>query len=171
MQDETREAKIPYHSSRSEKPPSWWANRTRKAKSSPLNIPKGRESDLHLTVAELLDWILLPPAFYSTFPAGWGKLKGATADRLKKSGLKAGMPDILVFYRCRAMGIELKVSGAQPSSVQRTTFAQLQAAGVPIYVCRSISDVIEALNKCRVPFKCTSNVMYTPALKGETSCV
>jgi len=142
-----------------EKPASWWANRTRK-KSSPL---KTSESDLHVTIAELLDWILVPPAFYTTFPAGWGKLKGQTASRLKKSGLKAGMPDILVFYRGRAMGMELKVTGAVPSSVQRVTCAQLQAAGVPVYVCRSIADVIEALNRCRVPFNYTSSA--TPIIR------
>jgi hypothetical protein len=70
------------------------------------------------------------------------------------------MPDMLVFYRGKCMGIELKVEGAAPSSVQRTTFAQLQAAGVPIYVCRSISDVIEALNRCRVPFRYTSEINH-----------
>jgi hypothetical protein len=140
------------------KPAYWWANRTSAAKPKPLNIPENaKESDLHATIAELLDWILIQPAIYTTFPAGWGKLKGATAGRLKKSGLKAGMPDILVFYRGKCVGIELKVNGASPSSVQRTMFAQLQAAGVPVYVCGSISDVIEALNRCRIPFRYTAS--------------
>jgi len=126
-------------------------------KSKALNIPQnGSEADLHVTIAEFLDWALSSPAFYTTFPAGWGKLRGQTAFRLKRSGLKAGMPDILVFYRGQTMGIELKVYGAAASSVQRTTFAALQGAGVPIYICRSIEDVVEALNRCRIPFRFTS---------------
>ena len=64
--------------------------------------------DLHASVAGQLDWRLKRPAFYTTFPAGWGKLPGMVAGKLKACGLKAGMPDLLVWYEGRTVGIELK---------------------------------------------------------------
>ena len=125
---------------------------TRKAAARAFNLPNNpRESEFHVSVAELLDWILLPPAMFTTFPAGWGKLSTATAGRLHASGMKKGMPDILVFaphtiYSTRVIGIELKVGANAVSSAQRTMFAQLQAVGVHVYVCRSIENVVAALD-------------------------
>ena len=76
------------------------------------------EIDLHRSVAELLDWCLLPPAVYTTFPAGWGKLPPKTVGRLKACGLKTGMPDILVFNAGKTIGIELKRPGGRLSKAQ-----------------------------------------------------
>lgn len=106
-----------------------------------LTAPKSHpEDDLHISVAEWLDWMLLPPAVWTTFPAGWGKLPKATAGRLKTLGLKPGFPDILIFHDRRCVGIELK-AGSSTSSAQRTMHALLKAAGVNVYVARSIDEV------------------------------
>jgi hypothetical protein len=103
------------------------------------------ENQLHQSVAELLDWILISPAMYTTFPAGWGKLTRGTAGRLFASGLKRGMPDILVFdINQKVVGIELKARTSQ-SGAQRAMAARLQAVGITVYVCRSIEDVLAAL--------------------------
>ena len=121
----------------------------------PFTLPHNpRESELHVSVAELLDWILQPPAIFTTFPAGWGKLSKATAGRLYASGMKKGMPDILVFTcvqpphprRSIVIGLELKVGVNGLSSAQRTMFASLQAVGIRTYVCRSLEDVVAALD-------------------------
>lgn len=119
----------------------------RSAKRRPINIPHDpTESQLHQSVAELLDWILIEPAFYTTFPAGWGKLSKGTAGRLFASGLKKGMPDILVFDKNqKVIGIELKAGKNGVSSAQRAMFAQLQAVGITVYVCRTQEDVLAAL--------------------------
>jgi hypothetical protein len=128
-------------------------------KARPFNLPYNvKESELHVSVAELLDWILLPPAMFTTFPAGWGKLTKATAGRLYASGMKKGMPDILVFQRhthetTRVIGIELKVGVYSVSSAQRTMFAQLQAVGIKVYVCRNIEDVVGALDAAGIPHR------------------
>jgi hypothetical protein len=114
-------------------------------------------------VAQLLDWILLPPAIWTTFPAGWGKLGKATAGRLYASGLKKGMPDILVFNcvqpphprRSSVIGIELKVGDNAVSSAQRTMFAKLQAVGIRVYVCRNIEDVMRALTDADILYRKT----------------
>ena len=111
------------------------------------------ESELHLSVANLLDWVLLSPAFYSTFPAGWGVLSPSMAQRLKRSGLKAGMPDMMVFYDGRCFGIELKARKNILSPDQRVTFEKLRDAHIPVYVCRNIDSVMMALANERVPLR------------------
>jgi hypothetical protein len=129
-------------------------------KARPFNLPYNvKESELHVSVAELLDWILIPPAMFTTFPAGWGKLTKATAGRLYASGLKKGMPDILVFDVRQRMdvtkviGIELKVGIYSVSSAQREMFAKLQAVGIRVYVCRNIEDVVGALDAADIPHR------------------
>jgi hypothetical protein len=120
-----------------------------------------KESEFHVSVAELLDWILIPPAMFTTFPAGWGKLGKATAGRLYASGLKKGMPDILVFdvgtlKLPHVIGIELKVGANAVSSAQRDMFARLQALGIRVYVARSLDDVVDALDDANIPHRVVS---------------
>lgn len=118
----------------------------------PHNLPHSpRESELHASVAQLLDWVLLPPALYTTFPAGWGKLTKGTAGRLYASGLKRGFPDILVFDVMRkVIGIELKAGANSVSAAQRDMFSKLQGVGVRVYVCKSLEDVIDALDSAGI---------------------
>lgn len=111
------------------------------------------ETDLHATVAEFLDWALMAPALYTTFPAGWGALPKATAGRLKGCGLKKGMPDIFVFYKSRAIGIELKTDAGKVSVEQQCMFHLLKEAGVPVHVCRSLEEVAYNLREEHVPLK------------------
>jgi hypothetical protein len=114
----------------------------------------GSEADLHRTVAEFLDWVLLPPAVWTTFPAGWTAMRKGAAGRLRGAGLKAGMPDILVFYGngC-TMGIELKSISGKLSKFQLEMFAKLDKAGMRSYVSRSLEDVYNALIIEDVPRK------------------
>lgn len=110
--------------------------------------------ELHLSVANLLDWVLLPPALYSTFPSGWGALSKSMAQRLRKSGLKAGMPDIMVFPGDgRCFGVELKAGNDVLSPAQREMGIRLRDAGVPVYVCRSVEQVWDALRRERAPVR------------------
>lgn len=111
------------------------------------------ESQLHQAVADLLDAILLPPALWTTFPAGWGKLGKATAGRLHAAGLKAGFPDILVFYNSFTTGIELKTENGRTSQEQDRMFLLLSKAGVPIYICRDTDDVIGVLERRSIPHR------------------
>lgn len=112
------------------------------------------ESQLHASVAELLDRVLIPPALFTTFPAGWGKLSKATAGRLYASGLKRGMPDIVVFIgRGRVIGLELKAYGRTLSEAQQVMHVKLAAAGVKVYTCKTLDDVLDALQHARVPMR------------------
>jgi hypothetical protein len=125
-----------------------------------LNLPgSATEDQFHVSVAGLLDVCLKPPdAFYTTFPAGYGKLSKAMSGRLKAKGMKAGMPDILVFYRrshetSQVIGLELKVKGNSTSAAQRATHALLQAVGIKTYTIRSLDGVISALHNAGIPYR------------------
>lgn len=115
--------------------------------------PKVTEAQLHHSVAQLLDWLLLPPALYTTFPAGWGKFSKAMAGQLKHSGLKPGMPDILVFYDGACVGLELKAPGRKASDVQLEMSEKLQAAGVRVFVCDSAELVLSVLLELGIPMR------------------
>lgn len=125
-------------------------------------IFQSSESQLHRTVAELLEWALHPQTVWTTFPAGWGALPKATAGRLRGSGLKAGFPDILIFHppaiienkrRPIVIGLELKVKGRKPSAAQQLMFPRLRNTGVQIFVCENVDDVIVALHKANIPLR------------------
>jgi VRR-NUC domain len=112
------------------------------------------EVEFHRSVAELLDWILLPPTVWTTFPAGWGDLPIATAGRLKGCGLKAGMPDILVWrHDGRSIGLELKKVGKSASAKQREMHARLLGVGVRVYICETLEEVLQALAIFEVPLR------------------
>ena len=112
---------------------------------------KVSEDQLHRSVAEFLDWVLLPPAVWTTFPAGWGRLGKATAGRLYASGLKTGMPDILIFFNGRATGIELKGPDGRLSNNQIAMHERLALAGVRVYVCHTTEEVLAALESASLP--------------------
>jgi len=111
------------------------------------------ESELHASVAEFLDWALLPPTVWTTFPAGWGKLGRATAGKLKRAGLKEGMPDILIFFNGRTYGIELKVGRNKQGAAQEHMQLLLAGAGVPMFICRSVDDVQHVLKSMDLPIR------------------
>ena len=113
------------------------------------------EGELHATVAQFLDWSLLPPALYTTFPAGWGVLTRATAGRLKGSGLKQGMPDLLLFLNGLCFGIELKSYKGTLTPVQRVMHKKLRDAGMPVAVCISLDEVIRIVEAWGFPLRRT----------------
>lgn len=113
------------------------------------------EIALHETVAQFLDWCLAPPAFYTTFPAGWGKLTKATAGKLNACGLKAGMPDLLLFWQGQTIGIELKVKNGRVTVDQLRVIEKLGAAGVPVHVCYSVQAVEDVLRDRSWPLRGT----------------
>ena len=129
-------------------------------KSRPMNLPGSASEDaFHLAVAELLNWVLRAPTFWTTFPAGYGKLGKGMAGKLKAKGMRAGMPDILIFQptnhfkNSRVVGLELKVGRNTTTAKQRTTHELLRACGVGVYTIRSLNDVLAALLASDIPYK------------------
>ena len=123
-----------------------------------LNLPgSATEDEFHVAVADLLNTVLRMPSFFTTFPAGYGKLSKAMSGRLKAKGMRAGMPDILIFHpfgrATTVIGLELKVKGNSTSSAQRATHALLQAVGVKTYLIRKATDVTRALHDAGIPYR------------------
>ncbi len=117
------------------------------------------EQILHKAVADYLRVALVPPAWFTTFPAGGGgKARGG---QLKAMGLMPGMPDLLVFwpgafasqrFTCM-LGIELKAARGTTSPAQRAMSGTFQQVHSAIAFCKSIDHVASALAFWSVPHR------------------
>lgn len=132
-----------------------------------LRAPVIPEEDIHVSAGHLLDRVLLPPAKWTTFPAGNVPLPPEYAAKLARLGLQRGWPDILVV--CGAVyGIEIKRrggclsktrtvrtrSGAQRVLLgQEDVFPQLEEAGMRIAVCHDQDEVLDALVAWGLPIR------------------
>lgn len=99
------------------------------------------EETLHRMVADYLALAIQAPDWWSTFPmGGGGKARGG---KLKASGAKAGIPDVLIIQAGtgKAHWIELKTDKGRVSPAQVNTGACLLVAGCPVAVCRSLDEV------------------------------
>jgi hypothetical protein len=132
-----------------------------------LVAPVPPEDDLHAAVAQALDVLLLPPAQWTTFPAGHIELTGQAAAKLARLGLKRSWPDILVLHGV-LHGVELKRHGGTLSRTrtvrtrrgrlrlvegQRDVFPRLEAAGMKLAVCDSVDAVLAQLAAWGVPMR------------------
>jgi hypothetical protein len=104
------------------------------------------EQALQRQIVGYLQWALAPPAMFTSFPAGGGG--AARGKALKATGLKAGMPDIQIFYDGRVWLLELKtekdavhkVRKGVVSKVQEDTHKELLAAKQLVAVARSLDE-------------------------------
>ena len=112
------------------------------------------ESALHAQVAAYLRVALRHPWWFTTFPAGGGgRVRGA---QLKARGLRAGMPDLLVFGPAwTVIGLELKSDKGRLSKEQVETHDAMRACGFSVFVCRSVDDVEAVLDAAEVPLRAT----------------
>lgn len=120
------------------------------------------EENLHVSVARFLDVALMPPATWTTFPSGGGgRVRGA---RLKRMGLKAGWPDILIVapgaqhFNVKLLGIELKTERGRASKEQKDVRASFAMCGALHTFCRSIDDVEQVLRANSIPIRATAGL-------------
>jgi hypothetical protein len=115
--------------------------------------PAGSEHDLQAAVAEFLA-LSLPPheAVFCSIPNG-GKRDKATAGKLKAEGLKPGAPDLLILWRGRAIGLELKTGKGRLSPQQMAFSMRWTTAGGVYAVARSIEEVAALLDAAGVPLR------------------
>lgn len=112
-------------------------------------MPRRLEQNFHKGVAVLLRAALPSDALATTFPAGGGgRIRGAI---LKGMGLLPGMPDWLVAHAGKTLWLELKTETGKLSPVQKVCHERLRGAGHQVEVCRSIFDVIDALDRAGIP--------------------
>ena len=110
------------------------------------------EQGLHLAVAQYLNMALLEEsgAFWCHVPNG-GMRDVVEAALLKRMGTKPGVPDIIILFKRRTYGIELKSLEGRTSTAQKETQANMLRAGAKISICRSVDDVQMQLDKWRIP--------------------
>jgi hypothetical protein len=136
-----------------------------------LTPPELPEADLQAAVARVLDVALLPPSFWFSAAIGACRLTPQQAAALARAGVKRGLPDLFVIAppMGRLYGIELKRQRngyLSKSRVVRTKrgsprilvgqverFAELEAAGVPVAIARSVADVLAALQQWGIPVR------------------
>lgn len=119
------------------------------------------ERQLHRACAEYLAWALKPPAWFSTFPAGGGgEMRGKI---LRGLGLKPGVPDLLVVFRGVAHWIELKTTRGKVSADQVVCRADLEDAGCPVAIVRSLDELQATLDRWLVPVKARTSEWAMPA--------
>lgn len=114
---------------------------------------KHPEQQLHFAVADYLNLTLPPDAWWTSVGHGGFALDARTGARMKRAGVKAGVPDILVIHNGRPLFIELKSPTGRISPEQRAVSEQLEKCGARWAVCRSIENVAWALSVWGVPMR------------------
>jgi hypothetical protein len=109
------------------------------------------EQALQRQVAQFLDVALAGNSWWSSMPlGGGGRLRGAILHGL---GVKPGLPDIAVVNDGRVIWIELKAPKGRLRAHQIACHRALSMARCPVYICRSLDDVIAALRSAGVPMR------------------
>ena len=112
---------------------------------------KQPEADFQQQVFAYLASALDGNSWFSAIPlGGGGALRGAL---LKKTGTKAGIPDVLVLNDGRALWLELKSRRGQLSDAQLYCHECLRRARSPVTVCKTLDQVEAALLAAGVPLK------------------
>lgn len=112
------------------------------------------ESAFQITVAGYLDAFLSPPSVWFHIPNG-GRRGKIEAARLKKMGVKAGVPDIeIIAEGGRSHFMELKrEKGGRLSDAQIAMRQLLIAVGCPWAEARTLEEVKAALDAWGIPLR------------------
>lgn len=106
---------------------------------------EGKEDDFQRAFAKYLD---MKGVIYIHPPNG-GSRNIIEATKLKKMGVKSGVPDILIFNRKKGysgLAIELKVGYNKPSDNQLEFMKQLDEEGWLCIVSYSLDECIEVVD-------------------------
>lgn len=106
------------------------------------------EDALQQSVCDYLDNALPRASWYTAIPngavlAGDKAARGRQMNRLKRTGLKPGAPDLFVVHDGRFLAIELKAGTGKLSEAQERTCDAIVGAGGGYTVARSV-DAVEA---------------------------
>ena len=118
-----------------------------------------REHALQVAVAHMLHVVLDPQrTWFSAVDHGVGKLSKMTAGLMKARGVKRGLPDFIIMARSFpeepiVLGLELKTDKGKLSSAQIEVKDEWLSMGHGIYVARSLEEVQEILEHCRIPMR------------------
>ena len=109
-----------------------------------------REQAIHESLCQWLTLALPREAFFF-HPANGEYRNVITGARLKRMGLKAGVPDLVVLYGGKAVFLEIKAPKKYLSPEQREVHAALKLAGCDVFVIHSLMEAQMALELCGIP--------------------
>ena len=117
-------------------------------------------------------WLLDRSGLLWTHPANERKCSPAQGARLKAAGVKAGVPDILVFEPLPeadgfGLAIELKAGRNSVTPEQEGWLRRLEAAGWRTAVCRSLDEVHRVLLSCYPDNEGLRSVALSPKAREE----
>ena len=121
--------------------------RTKKLKSN----RRHDERDLHKSCIQLLRHAAPPNCVFFHIPSGEYRRK-ATAALLQAMGVVPGLPDLVLIYKARILGIELKSTKGRLNPAQKNMHECLRAAGCLVTVVRNIEEFITVVNSF-MPFR------------------
>lgn len=122
----------------------------------PDNKPKRRyeESDFQRQLVKFLQVALPHDAMYFSIPNGLMRSRKARAIAIGE-GLCAGVPDLCVIHRGRALFLELKAKRGVVSQAQRNLHRLLVYCGAEVMTVKSVLEAEAALREACVPLRAT----------------
>ena len=123
---------------------------------APLPVPRKRDEEaLQAAVIAYLD-LALPADAIAHHSPNEGKRTRRAAGTLKRSGTRAGWPDIQIIHRgWPDIFIELKTPRGGLSPVQRAMHDKLRYCGCTVLLCRSAECVETSLLELGMPLRAT----------------
>lgn len=116
---------------------------------------KHDEADLRHVVMRFLDLALPAEAIAQPIPIEGKRSLRARRD-LRRSGYKAGWPDIEIVWRGHpSLFIELKAAHGSLSPEQRSMHKRLNYCGAAVLICRSVEEVEAWLRETGMPLRAT----------------
>ena len=114
------------------------------------------EHRLQQAVSVYLTRALPPDTFWTSVDAGQGRMDPIAGCRRRERGIKAGVPDLLLCWRGRLHGIELKFGKGTLSDNQVAIANEILAAGGLWAMCRSVEEVEVVLRRWGLPLRATA---------------
>lgn len=116
------------------------------------------EDALQQQVCSYLEHALPRACYWCAIPngavlAGDKASRGQQMNRLKRTGLKPGAPDLIIIHDARLIAIELKTGAGKLSDNQEATCDRIVAAGGAYTVARSVDEVEAFLTSLAVPLR------------------
>jgi|SRR5215468_9580948 len=131
-----------------------------------------REHNLQVAVAHMLQVVLDPERTWWSALDHAAKLSPRYGGERKRRGVKPGLPDFMIMFggNGQIIGIELKTDKGRLTPDQTQVSIDWGSFGNPIYVARSLEEVQEILEHCRIPLRTRMTIFPQLKVPHEYRC-